>query len=150
MGYVTTSVKIDEDKRALAKQRGIKLQDLLDEALNMALQLEVEGKAQLEIEKDELLKDLEILERKKEEYLEKYQHNVAQINLKIDLINKELEAKDDEEQHLEQQREYQEFINFAIEDGAIDDILEDIQQYAYKYDLEFNEVVKQIMKDAYE
>ena len=150
MGYVTTSVKIDEDKRALAKQRGIKLQDLLDEALNMALQLEVEGKAQLEIEKDELFKDLEILDRKKEEYLEKYQHNVAQINLKIDLINKELEAKDDEEQHLEQQREYQEFINFAIEDGAIDDILEDIQQYAYKYDLEFNEVVKQIMKDAYE
>ena len=54
MGRVQTSVMIDEDKRALAKQRGIKLQDLLDEALNTALELEIPGKAQLEINKENL------------------------------------------------------------------------------------------------
>ena len=79
MGRVQTSVMIDEDKRALAKQRGIKLQDLLDEALNTALELEIPGKAQLEIDKENILKEIELKEKQKNEYLAKYEKELEKL-----------------------------------------------------------------------
>ena len=79
MGRVQTSVMIDEDKRALAKQRGIKLQDLLDEALNTALELEIPGKTQLEIEKENILKEIELQEKRKEKYLKNHEEYLNKI-----------------------------------------------------------------------
>ena len=65
MVKVTTSIKIDNDKRELAKKRGIVLTDLLDQALDMALGLELKESNKLQNEKEELLQQKEILEKEK-------------------------------------------------------------------------------------
>lgn len=46
----TTSVKINKEKKNLAKAKGLKLQDLLDDALNRELNLDTIPKTQKSIE----------------------------------------------------------------------------------------------------
>lgn len=154
MGRVQTSVMIDEDKRALAKQRGIKLQDLLDDALNMALELEIPGKAQLEIEKDNILheieikdkqkddylknynKELERLETQKNEYLEKYQNDINDLNLKLQFNEKALANVGEEQKALEQQNERDALIQKGINALDIDNELEnEMEEYCIKYSI---------------
>ena len=149
MGYVITSVKIDEDKRQLAKQKGIKLQDLLDDALDMALQLEVEGKAQLVNEKEQILKDLEFIDKQTEEYLAKQDAKRNELNIRLQFIDKALEQKAVEEDNLEQQREYNHFVEIAKKEGAFDSIEEDLKDHSLRYDIDLNELVEQLSKDAF-
>ena len=134
MGYVITSVKIDEDKRTLAKQRGIKLQDLLDEALNMALQLEVPGKAQLEIEKEDILKKIEFEEKQKDEALEKYQRNITELNIRLNYIDKALAGASEEQRALEQLKEYRQLVLRGVKNGAWDgQVYDDLIEHGVKY-----------------
>ena len=69
MVKVTTSIKIDNEKRELAKRRGIILTDLLDQALDMALGLELKESTQLQQEKEDLLQAKELLLKEKEDFL---------------------------------------------------------------------------------
>ena len=152
MGRVQTSVMIDEDKRALAKQRGIKLQDLLDEALNMALDLEIPGKAQLEIDKDNILKEIEYKEKQKDEYLAKYekdleklekdkdayltmhQQAIDQLNIKLRFSERALAEATEQQKELNQQKEREAIIQRGINAMDIDKQLEaDIDAYCLKY-----------------
>ena len=134
MARVQTSVMIDEDKRELAKQRGIKLQDLLDDALNMALDLEVPGKAQLEIEKENILKEIEFIEKQKEDYLEKYQRNINDLNIRLKYINKQIAGANEEQRELEQQKEREALIERGVREGGInDELMEEMTQYCLKY-----------------
>ena len=149
MGYVVTSVKVDEDKRKLAKQRGIKLQEILDDALNMALQLEVEGKAQLVNEKDQILKDLEIIDKQTEEYLAKQDAKRNELNIKLQKIDKALEQKAFEEVNLEQQNEYNHFIEIGKKEGTFDDIMEDIKDHSLRYAIDLLDLLAQLRKDAF-
>lgn len=173
MGRVQTSVMIDEDKRALAKQRGIKLQDLLDEALNTALELEVPGKAQLEIEKENILKEIELKEKDKDEYLEKYEKELAkleedkdkyltmhqqtidQLNIKLRLNEKALAEATEEQKDLNQQREREELIQRGVRALDIDKQLEhDMEEYCIKYMIpdinnEINKMTNEILNGIY-
>ncbi len=152
MGRVQTSVMIDEDKRALAKQRGIKLQDLLDEALNTALELEIPGKAQLEIDKENILKEIDLKEKQKEEYLAKYekdleklekdkdeylamhQQAIDQLNIKLRFSEKAIAGAIEEQNELNQQREREALIQRGIKALDIDKQLErDMEEYCLKY-----------------
>ena len=134
MGRVQTSVMIDEDKRRLAKQRGIKLQDLLDEALDIALDLEIPGKAQLEIEKDNILKDIEYKEKQKEEYLEKYQRDMDELQTRFKFIEKQLAGAIEEQKQKDKLNEYKELLARAVTNGAWDGELdEELTQFCLKY-----------------
>ena len=136
MGRVQTSVMIDEDKRQLAKQRGIKLQDLLDEALNMALNLEVPGKAQLEIDKENILKEIEYKEKQKEEYLVKYEHDINELNIRLKYIDKSLAKATEEQNDLNQQREREALIQRGVNAMDIDKQLEhDMEEYCIKWNI---------------
>lgn len=174
MGRVQTSVMIDEDKRALAKQRGLKLQDLLDEALNMALDLEVKGKAQLEIEKDNILKDIERKENQKNEYLKNYNkeverlekqleiletkkdkslamfdHDIEELNLKLQFNEKALAGASEEQKQLNQLNEYKDIVLRGVKNGAIDGALDvELQDHCIKYRLpDLNAVHNQATAD---
>ena len=61
-----TTVNIDSEKKDIAKKRGIKLSDLLDQALDMALGLELKESVQLQNEKEDLINDKKILLKEKE------------------------------------------------------------------------------------
>lgn len=173
MGRVQTSVMIDEDKRALAKQRGIKLQDLLDEALNTALELEIPGKAQLEVEKENTLKEIELKEKDKDEYLEKYKKELAkleedkdkyltmhqqaidQLQIKLRLNEKALAEATEEQTELNQQREREALIQRGVRALDIDKQLErDMEEYCLKYKIpdwnqEINSMTNEILNGIY-
>ena len=173
MGRVQTSVMIDEDKRALAKQRGIKLQDLLDEALNTALELEIPGKAQLEVEKENTLKEIELKEKDKDEYLANYEKELAkleedkdkyltmhqqaidQLNIKLRLNEKALAEATEEQTELNQQREREALIQRGVRALDIDKQLErDMEEYCLKYKIpdwnqEINSMTNEILNGIY-
>ena len=173
MGRVQTSVMIDEDKRALAKQRGIKLQDLLDEALNTALELEIPGKAQLEVEKENTLKEIELKEKDKDEYLANYEKELAkleedkdkyltmhqqaidQLQIKLRLNEKALAEATEEQNELNQQREREALIQRGVRALDIDKQLErDMEEYCLKYKIpdwnqEINSMTNEILNGIY-
>lgn len=125
MARVQTSVMIDEFKRDLAKQKGIKLQDVLDQALNSILELEVKGKAQLEIEKEKLLKDIELKEQQKNEYLEKYESDMMQLKMQLTNIDIQLEKAKEDQSQLNKLNEYKDIIRVASNYGGLNDEIEE-------------------------
>lgn len=174
MGRVQTSVMIDEDKRALAKQRGLKLQDLLDKALDMALDLEVKGKAQLEIEKDNILKEIELKGNQKKEYLKNYnmelerlekqlqeleekkdkvlemnQNDINELNLRLQYNEKALAGAVEEQREINQLKEYKDIVLRGVKNGAIDGALDvELQDHCIKYNLpDLNAIYLQASKD---
>lgn len=124
MARVQTSVMIDEFKRDLAKQKGIKLQDVLDQALNSILELEIKGKAQLEIEKEKILNDIELKEQQKNEYLEKYERDIMQLKMQLSNVNNELEKAKEDQNELNKLNEYKDIIRVASNYGGLNDDIE--------------------------
>lgn len=142
MARVQTSVMVDEDKRNLAKQKGLKLQDILDHALNMALELEVKGKAQLEIDQNNILKSIELKERETKEYLKEYQNNVDHLEMQkrlfiekkeheilelktqLNMINEQLEKAKEDQSDLNKLNEYKDIIRVASNYGGLNDDIE--------------------------
>lgn len=142
MARVQTSVMVDEDKRNLAKQKGLKLQDILDHALNMALELEVKGKAQLEIDQSNILKSIELKEREKKEYLKEYQTNIDQLELQknmfiekkeheimelktqLNMTNEQLEKAKEDQSELNKLNEYKDIVRVASNYGGLNDDIE--------------------------
>lgn len=124
MGKVQTSVMVDEFKRDLAKQKGIKLQDVLDQALNSILELEVKGKAQLEIEKEKILKDIELKEQQKNEYLEKYERDIMHLKMQLTNVDNELEKAKEDQNELNKLNEYKDIIRVASQYGGLNDDIE--------------------------
>jgi len=85
----TTSVKINKQKKDLAKSRGLKLQDLLDHALDEALGISSCDLSQIRIA--EIDEEIKLLEDKKEKEIKDCQK-------KIDILIKGLnEFKEAEE-----------------------------------------------------
>jgi len=143
MARVQTSVMVDEDKRNLAKQKGLKLQDILDHALNMALDLEVKGKAQLEIDQSNILKSIELKEREKKEYLKEYQTNIDQLELQknmfiekkeheimelktqLNMTKDQLEKAKEDQSQLNKLNEYKDIIRVASNYGGLNDEIEE-------------------------
>lgn len=174
MGRVQTSVMIDEDKRALAKQRGLKLQDLLDDALNIALELDIKGKAELEIEKENILKEIELKEKQKHDYLKNYnmeverlekqlaeledkkdkmlatnQSDIDELNLKLQFNAKALAGASEEQRALEQQKERDAIIQKGIRALDIDKELEtEMEEYCLKWSLpDWNQEILEMTND---
>ena len=97
-----TNVRINSTKRDLAKAKGIKLQDLLDNALDKALEIENSmalGLDHIRLEKEAAEKEIKELEENKKLDLERiakeYDDKILDLRLKISLINEKLEAADD-------------------------------------------------------
>ena len=132
MVKVQTSVMIDKDKRDLAKQKGIKLQDVLDNALNNILDLEVKGKAQLEIDKDNILKEIALKQKQKDEYLEKYQTDMMHLNMQLNAIDNELNKAIESQSELNKLNEYKDIIRVAGRQGFLDDE-EILMQWVFKW-----------------
>ena len=97
-----TNVRINSTKRDLAKAKGIKLQDLLDNALDKVLDIENSmalGLDNIRLEKEEAEKEIRELELNKQLDLERitkeYDDKILDLKLKISLIDEKLEAADD-------------------------------------------------------
>ncbi len=136
MGYVITSIKIDEDKKELAKQKGFTLQKLMDDALNMALQLEVPGKAQLEVDKENVINQIALLEQQKEAAINKFDKDINTLKLELKYIDKQLAGTMEDQKQLQQKNDYEDIMAKALEKGAFDDALEnEFIEYCQKYKL---------------
>lgn len=171
MVKVTTSINIDSEKRDLAKSKGLKLSDILDQALDIALGIELKESTKLlsnkedlekekEIlknEKDKFLKDheskLQNLETEKEIYLKNYEINLNEIDFKIKNIDKALESAIMEDK---QQSQRQDYLNLLLsiykngEDIYINENMGAIEDFADKYEMsqdDFYKTQKELQDD---
>lgn len=101
----TTCVKINKEKKDLAKSKGLKLQDILDNALNDALKLESKPVDKFRL--DQIEHEIESLKKNKEKAIKDCE---KKINLLIKSLNesKDREAAnfDKEIHYLELEREF--------------------------------------------
>lgn len=171
MVKVTTSIKIDNDKRELAKRKGLVLSDILDRALDFYLGIELKESTQLqqdkeeilstlevlEIEKDKFLKDhetkLQSLEADKTQYLKNYETQKMELNYNLKNIEDSLANAiviDKEEQ---KEKDYQDLFKLVLTDGEINrdpKIIRAIDDHADKYemsDTEYKELKDRLLDD---
>lgn len=152
MVKVTTSIKIDNEKRELAKKRGIILTDLLDQALDMALGIEFKESTQLQRQKEELIQSKELLEKEKEEFLKDYEARLMEIDFKIKAIDNSLENAIIEDKEETKTREYNLLLRKGLKIGGIEDkeLLLAINDYADKYEMsedEYQELLEKLNQD---
>lgn len=153
MVKVTTSIKIDNEKRELAKKRGIVLTDLLDHALDMALGLELKQSTQLQQEKEDLLQQKEILLKEKEDFLKDHESKILEIDFKLNSIEEALKGAIIEDKEDIKEKEYIELYKLVLTDGEIDrnpDIVLAINEYADKYEMsetEYEELKQRLLND---
>ncbi|MCD7782178.1 MAG: hypothetical protein LUG89_05740 [Methanosphaera sp.] len=94
----STCVKVNKEKMDLVKQKGLKLQDLLDKAITQELDLDEDDMTQEYI--DELKTEVEKLEKQRDE-------SIADCQKKIDILMRNLyESKDKEEEYYNKQIDY--------------------------------------------
>ena len=137
------------------------------------MELEIPGKAQLEVEKENTLKEIELKEKDKDEYLEKYKKELAkleedkdkyltmhqqaidQLQIKLRLNEKALAEATEEQKDLNQQREREALIQRGVRALDIDKQLErDMEEYCLKYKIpdwnqEINSMTNEILNGIY-
>ncbi len=85
-----TTVMVDVEKWALAKSKGYKLQDLVDMALDNILSINRNNSKSLQEEKEDILEDLMLLKKDKEETLQKLDNDINELELRLSLINEKI------------------------------------------------------------
>lgn len=140
MVKVTTSIKIDDDKRELAKRKGLVLSDILDKALDFYLGIELKESTQLQKEKEEILSNLEVLEIEKDKFLKDHDRTLENLENEKDqfLKNylKDHETKlqnleDDKTEYLKNYETQKMELNYNlknIEDSLASAIMEDKEE----------------------
>ena len=152
MVKVTTSIKIDNEKRELAKRRGIILTDLLDQALDMALGLELKESTQLQQEKEDLLQAKELLLKEKEDFLKDHESKLLEIDFKLKGIEDALQTVIIEDMEETKQKEYNMLLKRGLKIGGLEDVdlMTDIEAYADKYEMsqeEYNKLLNDLNQD---
>lgn len=157
MVRVTTSINIDSDKRELAKKRGLVLSDILDQALDIALGIELKESTKLMENKEDLEGQKEILQNEKDKFLKDHARQVKALedDKEIFLKNylKDHEAKlqsleDDKESYLKNYDSNISEIDFKLKsidkalEGAIIEDKEDIKKK------EYNKILQMALKSG--
>lgn len=157
MVRVTTSINIDSDKRELAKKRGLVLSDILDQALDIALGIELKESTKLMENKEDLEGQKEILQNEKDKFLKDHARQVKALedDKEIFLKNylKDHEAKlqsleDDKESYLKNYDSNISEIDFKLKsidkalEGAIIEDKEDIKRK------EYNKILQMALKSG--
>lgn len=171
MVKVTTSIKIDNEKRELAKRKGLVLTDILDKALDFYLGIELKESTQLQQDKEEILNNLEVLEIEKDKflkdhesklqsleedkqiYLNNYETQKMELNYTLKNIEDSLANAIIEDKEETKEREYKIIANMVYDEGELDsnlDVLQVIEGYADKYEMsetEYKELRERLTDD---
>ena len=157
MVKVTTSIKIDNEKRELAKRKGLVLTDILDKALDFYLGIELKESTQLMQDKEEILSTLDILENEKDKFLKDHETTLKNLeNEKDQFLKKYLKDHDSKLQSLEDDKT--EYLNNYetrkmelnynlknIEDTLANAIIEDREETKER---EYKELFKLVLEDG--
>lgn len=169
---VTTTVKIDDNKRELAKKNGIKISTLLDQALDTVLGIGEKTPLKLESEKIVISQKIEKLENDRSKKWQKYGRQLAEIQnhydeikiqrdkevsnidneindlkLKLKVVNEELETVGSSAQS--QDIDYKLlFAKYFNKSSVVDnELLIEINGFAEKYNLSYKEVENKLNAD---
>ena len=157
MVRVTTSINIDSDKRELAKKRGLVLSDILDQALDIALGIELKESTKLMENKEDLETQKEILQNEKDKFLKDHARQVKDLEddkeryLKNYLKDHEAKLQsleDDKESYLKNYDSNISEIDFKLKsidkalEGAIIEDKEDIKRK------EYNKILQMALKSG--
>lgn len=174
-----TTVKIDSNKRDLAKAKGLKLQDILDNALNIALGIndidEIDATNYL-IKMERITKDLKELNETKEikqKQINELNQDIETINYKINTLEAKLKTLEKEQsneqkekdyidalfnptpEQIEQQKQkrYNALKVLYIENKGDymnnEELKDEINAFSLTYEIEYEELINQLHNDLY-
>ena len=160
----TTSVKVNSTKKQLAKDKGLKLQDLLDKALDIALGFDTKNydTNTILIDIEETTKKIDQLEEAKNLELDRitkdYDNRITELKLKLEFLNNEYDNLDElrlEAVRLEKMKgDYLELKGLYIKNnGNYKDnefLAEEIAEYVAIYELDEKEVLASLRADYVE
>lgn len=152
MAKAGTIIRMDNDKKkilkATASQKGLSMNEFILEAIDIALSVETKETIQLSRDKELLEHELKSLEENKEIYLKNYHENkelleykIKQVDSAIDNLNGEIEEKSEND-------DYNNLVNMVYGGRKIDSITDMISDHADKYNVDFDELKKQIIRDV--
>lgn len=141
MVRVTTSINIDSDKRELAKKRGLVLSDILDQALDIALGIELKESTKLMENKEDLESQKEILENEKNKFLNQYEKQIKTLeDEKEKTVNDYIKNYEKQIKTLEDEKE--QFLKNYLKDHEIklESLEADKEIYLKNYDSNISEI----------
>lgn len=157
MVKVTTSIKIDDEKRNLAKRKGLILSDILDKALDFYLGIELKESTQLQNDKEEILNNLEVLKIEKDKFLKDHEKTLQNLKDEKDQFLKNYlkdhetqlqKLEDDKTEYLKNYETQVMELNYNlknIEDSLASAVVIDIEEQKEK---EYKELFKIVLKDG--
>lgn len=138
---VTTSIKIDPEKRELVKKRGLILSDVLDQALDIALGIELKESTNLVNDKEELEQNLTLLKTEKDKFLKQNKKQIESLeNEKDKTINNYINDYEKQVKSLEKEKD--KFLKNYLKNHE-DKLLElenEKNQYLKDYDTKISEI----------
>lgn len=157
----TTSVKVNSTKKQLAKDKGLKLQDLLDKALDIALGFDTKNydTNTIKVDIEETTKKIKQLEETKKLELDRvtkdYDNRITELKLKLEFLNNEYDNLDNlrlEAVRLEKQKEHflevrNEYIRYNGNYRNNEALAEDIAEYINLYGLDEKAVLKELREE---
>lgn len=141
MVKVTTSINIDSDKRELAKKRGIVLSDILDQALDIALGIELKESTKLMENKEDLESQKEILKNEKNKFLNQNEKQIKNLEDEKDkTINKYIKNYEKQIKILEDEKE--KFLKNYLKDheDKLESLAADKEIYLKNHDSNISEI----------
>lgn len=160
----TTSVKVNSTKKQLAKDKGLKLQDLLDKALDIALGFDTNNydTNTILVDIEETTKKINHLEETKKLELDRvtkdYDNRINELKLKLEFLNNEYDNLDELKlETIKKERQKEDYLevkglyikyNGKYKDN--EDLSEAIAEYINLYELDTKEVLDSLRADYLE
>ena len=157
-----TSVKIDVEKWEILKNKGYKLQNIVDNAFNNLLDIEAYDNKELTKIKADKEQELKSLIIKKKNMIAQYDKDIKSLTMEIKNINdkitenNELKIKEDEAQRIrkEKNKELYEIEKIVINGNSymgIDDMKQnaEIVKYCEKYDTDVESLCREIINRSF-
>lgn len=145
---VQYNCKLDEDKKKLAKEMGLNLNEIFRNALDVALKKETKQTSELLNEKELVEIELKELEEAKEKYLNDYNNNKQQLQNKLKQIEISLEDINIASEAESEKDDYNKLVNMVYHGTRITNIEDLIKDHATKYNYDVAELRRQIQNDV--
>lgn len=155
-----TSVKINEEKWEILKNKGYKLQDILNNAFDLLLEISSDDNLEFVKLKESKEKELQSKIMQKEHFIKKIDSEIKDIEISIQILNEKIEKnnrkQENKEKHLEELRQRNSDFNkirILLKTKHINELMEndEINDFCAKYmeGSDKKEYIKQLIREVH-
>ena len=145
-------IRISENKKELlrkvANANGISMNEFINKAIDISLSIETRETIQLSRDKELLEHELKSLEENKEIYLKNYNEDKELLQQKMQQIDSAIQNIHNENEEKSEIDNYNKLVNLVCNGRRIDNIIDLILDHAEKYNVDAEDLRRNILKDV--